>query len=133
VGGIIGPCRGTAEELEDPSHDPLQPQRNNPREGDPDADHRHLNQVGNGSLPVLLTARYRFATLDRARALTRRGAHELPTLLPIHFASGELNFGGAVARARDYQFGSPVRMYSEATRAITVRGDANVAGVPTVQ
>ena len=68
--------------------------------------------------------------VDRIRAIDVFGQE---AYLPIHVASRELNFGGALGRARDHQFGSPVRMYIEATtRAITVRGDANVAGVLTV-
>ncbi len=48
--------------------------------------------------------------------------------LPTHFASRELNFGGNLGIARYYQFGSPVRMYIEAGRSITINGDANIAG-----
>src|SRR5262245_35814430 len=47
--------------------------------------------------------------------------------LPTHFESRDLNFGGSVGRARNIQFGSPVRMYIEAGRSITINGDANMA------
>jgi hypothetical protein len=48
--------------------------------------------------------------------------------LPTHFESRELNFGGELGIARYHQFGSPVRMYVDAGRTITVNGDANIAG-----
>jgi len=66
--------------------------------------------------------------VDRIRASDGFGQD---LYLPVHFASRELNFGGALGVAKDHQFGSPVRMYIEATREITIRGDANVAGVIT--
>jgi hypothetical protein len=46
--------------------------------------------------------------VDRIRAIDVFGQE---AYLPIHVASRELNFGGALGRARDHQFGSPVRMY----------------------
>jgi hypothetical protein len=48
--------------------------------------------------------------------------------LPTHFESRDLNFGGALGIARYHQFGSPVRMYVDAGRTITINGDANLAG-----
>jgi hypothetical protein len=47
--------------------------------------------------------------------------------LPTHFASREVDFGGDVGLARHHQFGSPVRMYIEAGRSLTISGDANLA------
>src|SRR5215813_13637696 len=49
--------------------------------------------------------------------------------LPTHFASRELNFGGALGIGIYHQFGSPVRMYISAGNSITINGDANIAGL----
>ena len=49
--------------------------------------------------------------------------------LPTHFASRELNFGGALGIAVYHQFGSPVRMYVSAGSTLTINADSNVAGV----
>ncbi len=49
--------------------------------------------------------------------------------LPTHFVSRELNFGGAFGVGRINQFGSPVKMYVSSERKITIRGDANSAGL----
>ena len=67
--------------------------------------------------------------VDRIRAMDGFGQD---LYLPVHFASRELNFGGALGVARDHQFGALVRMYVEASRVVTIRGDANVAGMLTV-
>jgi hypothetical protein len=49
--------------------------------------------------------------------------------LPTHFASRELNFGGALGIGVMHQFGSPAKMYVGAGNAISVNADSNVAGV----
>lgn len=48
--------------------------------------------------------------------------------LPTHFASRELNFGGALGIGVYHQFGSPVTMYIDGGSNITLNGDANIAG-----
>jgi hypothetical protein len=47
--------------------------------------------------------------------------------LPTHFESDELNLGVPFGIIRVHQFGSPVRMYVDAGRSVTISGDANIA------
>jgi hypothetical protein len=53
--------------------------------------------------------------------------HGQDVYIPTHFVSRDLNWGGDIGLIHQYQFGSPIRMYVDEGRSVTLTADSNSA------